>query len=162
MKKDEITPDEAYRYATGRCARAELCRADLRPKLLARGLSPTDTDALLDRLEAERYLDVRRYAAAFVRDKVEHNHWGRIKVKQALRWKGIPADVADEALSAVDDEAYAAMLNAVLVAKRRTTRASGAYELRAKLLRFAASCGFEPSLAADAVDRLVGSDDWGD
>ena len=45
-----MTPDEAYRYATGRCARAELCRADLRPKLLARGLAPADADALLDRL----------------------------------------------------------------------------------------------------------------
>ena len=41
-----MTPDEAYRYATGRCARAELCRADLRPKLLARGLAPADADAL--------------------------------------------------------------------------------------------------------------------
>ena len=63
---NDFTPETAYRYATGRCARAELCRADLRPKLLARGLAPDAAEALLDRLEREHYIDERRYAAAFV------------------------------------------------------------------------------------------------
>lgn len=159
MDTTDLTPEEAYRYATGRCARAELCRADLRPKLLARGLPPPAADALLDRLEEEGYLDARRYAAAFVHDKVGQNRWGRVKVKHALCQKGIPPAVADEALAAVDGTAYAALLDGVLAAKMRTVRASGAYDLRVKLLRFAASRGFEAGLAAEAVDRLVG-DGW--
>ena len=157
----EFTPEAAYRYATGRCARAELCRADLRPKLLARGLAPDAPDALLDRLERERYIDERRYAAAFVHDRMTYNRWGRLKVQQALRMKGISDEAVRDALSSVGTEAYAGQLAALLAAKRRTVRAASAYELRTKLLRFAASRGFELSLAADAVDRLV-RDEEGD
>ena len=150
-----MTPDEAYRYATGRCARAELCRADLRPKLLARGLAPTDADALLDRLERERYLDERRYAAAYVHDKLTYDRWGRLKVRQALRLKGVAAEAVDEALAAVDEADYRAGLDALMAAKRRTVKAPDAYTLRLKLLRFAAGRGFEAPLAADAADRLL-------
>lgn len=150
-----MTPDEAYRYATGRCARAELCRADLRPKLLARGLAPTDADALLDRLERERYLDERRYAAAYVHDKLTYDRWGRLKVRQALRLKGVAAEAVDEALAAVDEADYRAGLDALMAAKRRTVKAPDAYTLRLKLLRFAAGRGFEAHLAADAADRLL-------
>lgn len=150
-----MTSDEAYRYATGRCARAELCRADLRPKLLARGLVPADADALLDRLERERYLDERRYAAAYVHDKLTYDRWGRLKVRQALRLKGVAAEAVDEALAAVDEAAYRAGLDALMAAKRRTLKAPDAYTLRLKLLRFAAGRGFEAHLAADAADRLL-------
>lgn len=153
-----MTPDEAYRYATGRCARAELCRADLRPKLLARGLAPADADALLDRLERERYLDERRYAAAYVHDKLTYDRWGRLKVRQALRLKGVTAEAVDEALAAVDEADYRAGLDALMAAKRRTVKAPDAYTLRLKLLRFAAGRGFEAHLAADAADRLLGTD----
>lgn len=150
-----MTPDEAYRYATGRCARAELCRTDLRPKLLARGLAPADADALLDRLERERYLDERRYAAAYVHDKLTYDRWGRLKVRQALRLKGVAAEAVDEALAAVDEADYRAGLDALMAAKRRTVKAPDAYTLRLKLLRFAAGRGFEAHLAADAADRLL-------
>lgn len=155
---NDFTPEAAYRYATGRCARAELCRADLRPKLLARGLAPDAADALLDRLERERYIDEHRYAAAFVHDKVTYNHWGRHKVRQALRLKGIGDEVVCEALAAVDDDAYGAGLDALLASKLRTVRAANDYERRMKLMRFAASRGFEPERAVKAVDRLVGDD----
>lgn len=150
-----MTPDEAYRYATGRCARAELCRADLRSKLLARGLAPADADALLDRLERERYLDERRYAAAYVHDKLTYDRWGRLKVRQALRLKGVAAEAVDEALAAVDEADYRAGLDALMAAKRLTVKAPDAYTLRLKLLRFAAGRGFEAHLAADAADRLL-------
>lgn len=150
-----MTSDEAYRYATGRCARAELCRADLRPKLLARDLAPADADALLDRLERERYLDERRYAAAYVHDKLTYDRWGRLKVRQALRLKGVAAEAVDEALAAVDEADYRAGLDALMAAKRRTVKAPDAYTLRLKLLRFAAGRGFEAHLAADAADRLL-------
>ena len=155
---NDFTPETAYRYATGRCARAELCRADLRPKLLARGLASDAAEALLDRLERERYIDERRYAAAFVHDKVTNNRWGRHKVRQALRLKGIGAEAVREALAAVDADAYAAGLDALLTSKLRTVRAANDYERRMKLLRFAASRGFEPEWAAEVVDRLVGDD----
>ncbi len=153
-----MTLEEAYRYATGRCARSELCRADLRPKLLARGLAPSDVDALLDRLVDERFIDERRYVAAYVHDKTTYDRWGRLKVRQALRLKGLTGTVVDEALSAIDEEAYADGLDALLTAKRRTVSAPDAYTLRMKLLRFAASRGFEPSLATDAVDRMLGDE----
>ena len=87
-----------------------------------------------------------------------NNRWGRDKVRQALRLKGIGDEAVRDALAAVDADAYAAGLDALLASKLRTVRAANDYERRMKLLRFAASRGFEPEWAAKVVDRLVGDD----
>lgn len=54
-------------------------------KLLAKGATPDEVDETLGRLETESYIDEARYARAFVNDKFRFDHWGRIKIRYALR-----------------------------------------------------------------------------
>lgn len=72
----------------------------------------------------------------------------------ALRQKGIGHDVFDDILNAVDMDDYIAVLRGLIAAKKRGLRAASDYEMTAKLLRFAASRGFEPSLAGEIIDEL--------
>ena len=65
-----------------------------------------DISRILKYLVKEGYVDESRYAAAFVHDKVRFAKWGRSKIAQALWQKRIPADVADEALSHIDEDEY--------------------------------------------------------
>lgn len=149
-----LSPDEAFARAASRCALREYCRADWRDKLRAAGLGSGDIEAVLDRLEDEGYIDEVRYARAFVHDKSLYDLWGRLKIRQALHLKRIPAAAIDEALAAIDETVYRDGLRDLLNRKSRTLRAGSDYERRMKLARFAAGRGFEPAL----VFSLLGDD----
>jgi regulatory protein len=126
-----------------RCARQEMCSADVRRKALRSFEGDADrADALVRSLVENGYVDDARYAAAFVRDKVHYNHWGRRKVEQALWQKHIDEQTAQAALDEIDDSEYADMLRPLLKQKRRSTSARNDYELNVKLIKWALGRGF--------------------
>lgn len=142
-----MTPPEAYQWATTRCARSEQCRADVAIKLRQRGLPAEEVEPLLDRLEQEGFINEERYCRAFVSDKWRFDRWGRIKIAAALRQRGIADALIRQAMAEViDDEAYISNLRE-LIAKKAATAPE-----RDKLLRFAASRGYEPHLIYEVIE----------
>lgn len=150
-----LTPEKAYSRATAACSRREYCRADWARKFAEGGLAAEASAALLDRLAAEGYVDDRRFARAFVHDKVGSGQWGRLKAACALRARGVDSEAAAEALAAVDEEAYREGLRRLLERKARTLPPLDARLRRLRLLRYAAGRGFEAALAA----ALLGGED---
>ena len=150
----------ALNWATARCAQRECCRYDLERKLRETPLSPADVEAVLDALEDEHFIDAGRYARAFAHDKLEYDGWGRLKISQALRQKKFSAREVETALAEVIEEAhYLEILQRVLASKIRTLSFDAddrREELKAtqKLVRFAASRGFEPHLIFDTLHQL--------
>jgi len=137
------------------CARCEQAEGDLRKKLRDWGIAPSEADAIILRLKQERYLDNERYAHAYCRDKLRFNGWGRIKIAYMLKGKGIEQEYIDAALSEIDEEQYVAILDEALAAKAKSNIAKSDEQMRASLLRFAASRGFETTIFFPAVTRLM-------
>ena len=150
----------ALNWATARCAQRECCRYDLERKLRETPLSPADVEAVLDALEDEHFIDAGRYARAFAHDKLEYDGWGRLKISQALRQKNFSAREVETALAEVIEEAhYLEILQRVLASKIRTLSFDAddrreALKATQKLVRFAASRGFEPHLIFDTLHQL--------
>lgn len=150
----------ALNWATARCAQCECCRYDLERKLRETPLSPADVEAVLDALEDEHFIDAGRYARAFAHDKLEYDGWGRLKISQALRQKKFSAREVETALAEVIEEAhYLEILQRVLASKIRTLSFDAddrreALKATQKLVRFAASRGFEPHLIFDTLHQL--------
>lgn len=144
------------------CSQHETCIFDVRRKLATLDLTDDDRDDIVRRLLDDRFIDEARYATAFAADKFRFTGWGRIKIAQALRFKHIPSDAINDALEAIDDEAYIAALRRLLVSKRRTIKARSPWELTAKLMRFAVSRGFEPDIVRDNLPSDAAGDDFAD
>lgn len=150
----------ALNWATARCAQRECCRYDLERKLRETPLSPADVEAVLDALEDEHFIDAGRYARAFAHDKLEYDGWGRLKISQALRQKKFSAREVETALAEVIEEAhYLEILQRVLSSKLRTLsfdadQREEVLKATQKLVRFAASRGFEPHLIFDTLHHL--------
>ena len=51
------------------CSHKELCRDDIRKKLLLWGVGNDDIEKIIRILISEKFIDESRYASAFVRDK---------------------------------------------------------------------------------------------
>ena len=80
-----------------------------------------------------KYIDERRYARAYVNDKVRFSHWGRIKIRAMLRMQHISDADINEALEDIDIQQYMEVLADVIAAKRRSIDDDGSYALSRKL-----------------------------
>lgn len=151
--KKPVSPNEAYAWATQRCARSEQCRSEILEKLRQRGLPANEAEALCDRLEDEGYIAEQRYADAFVHDKLLFDHWGRVKITQTLRMRGISSDKISAAFEKnYDDTAYREALTHLLEKKAASLPSEeDVYKRMQKLVRFAASRGYEPELIFEII-----------
>lgn len=154
----ELTEQQAFQRLAALCAKGEHCQHDLLQKMRQWGLDDVAQAKVMERLVSGRYVDDARYAAAFVRDKVYYNHWGRRKVEQALWVKHIDEATVREALDAIDTSDYVNVLRPLLQQKRKHTTARNDYELNMKLMKWAVSRGF----TTDVIRQCMTVDDDGD
>ena len=141
--------------AAALCARSEQAPGDIREKLYKWGLNSNDVNQILNQLIGQGFLDERRFARAFVKDRFSFNGWGRIKIAHQLRLKGIPADIINEAMILIDEEQYRKRLIGLLQAKWRTVNGREPRAAWAAMMRFAASRGFEAGIAGDCVKQVT-------
>lgn len=153
MRK-EISENEARFKAEAYCSTAEHCRTEVMEKLYQWGASSVWIDGILNHLEQEGYIDHLRYAKAFVRDKYRFNQWGRIKISQSLRQKHIPSADILVAMEEIDEEEYFSVLEHLLERKLPGIRAKNAFERTGKLVRFAASRGYEMDEILRCLKRI--------
>ena len=142
MRK-ELSAEEARIKAEAYCSASEHCKSEVLGKLQLWGAPEEAWETILNHLEKERYVDEKRYASFFVRDKYRFNQWGRIKIGQALRMKQIPSVYIAEAMDGIDEREYLDILTSLLKKKVCTVKASNDYERNGKLIRFAAGHGYE-------------------
>ncbi len=157
----EITEPEALSRMAAYCSAAEHCRSEVTEKLHRMGIPYDVTERIADRLTEEKYIDEERFCRAFVRDKYRFDKWGRTKIEQALRLKKIPSAVCRAGLAEIDEEEYLAILQKLLVAKRKSVRSQNEYELNVKLIRFALSRGFEMKDIRRCIDISDENDCYG-
>jgi regulatory protein len=143
----------AKKKAMALCAGREICPADIKQKLLLWGVENKDIQKLIDYLTKEKFIDEKRFAFAFVKDKFTYNRWGKIKITSALRKKNIPDMMINEALDSIDDDIYLGVLKNIIATHRRTIKSKNRYDLKGKLLRFGMSKGFESHLLYDLLNE---------
>ena len=158
MKK-ECTVEEARLKAEAYCAMSEHCTDDVCRKLEQWGVPLAEFDSILEHLKKEKYVDDRRYAIAFVRDKYRFNQWGRIKIAQSLRMKQIGSEEISLAMEEVDEAEYLDILTSAIRRKLPTIKAVNDYERRGKLVRFAVGRGYEVEKILQCLNRIGYEDD---
>jgi regulatory protein len=151
MKKEK-TEQEAFLQLAALCANAEHCQYEMLEKMKRWELSDEAQARVMARLIEERYVDDRRYARAFVKDKIRYNKWGRRKVQQGLWMKRIDKEIQDEVLNEIDEKEYLNVLKPLLKQKRKSIKANSDYELNQKLVRFAYGRGFTFDIIRQCLD----------
>lgn len=147
--------EQALRLLMNMAARAERSSGDALRLMKRWGVDDNDAQRVLQRLIAERFIDDSRYAAAFVREKINLSGWGSYKIVAALRRKGVDNRIIENVLSQYGSVDMEERLQGLLEKKIKTVKYRDTSDLRAKLFRFAASRGYDYSTAMQAVDRVV-------
>jgi regulatory protein len=113
---------------------------------MAWGIESNDSDKIISSLIKEKFIDESRYASAYARDKCNYNKWGKIKIGSNLKSKKIPSDIIKQSLESIDYEVYKKLIVNLLTMHRKKVKAKNQYDMKAKLMRFGLSKGFESSL----------------
>ena len=140
--------------AMAQCSRREYCCDDIRKKLISWGVCNSDAEKIINALIKENFINESRYATAFVRDKFIYNKWGKIKIASHLKIRKIPSGIISSALDSIDNDVYLKLLTDLISDHRKRIKAKNSYELKAKLLRYGLSKGFENSLLYDILNEI--------
>ncbi|WP_321333624.1 regulatory protein RecX [uncultured Bacteroides sp.] len=154
-----LTEQEALSRLAFYCSTAEHCRSEINDKLHKWGIESDAIERILNRLETEKYIDDERYCRSFVNDKFHFAKWGKMKISQALYQKKIPSTMISEYLCNIDEEQYLITLRHLLNTKSKNIRAKNSYDLKAKLIRFGISRGFEMKDIRRCID-LSDMQEW--
>lgn len=161
-KKRVITPkkksaDEALSSLMRLCARAEKSSGDALRLMTRWGVEPADRQKVLQRLIADRFIDDRRYAAAFIREKINLSSWGEYKIRTTLRSKGVAEVIINESLAESEGLNNTERLQERLSRKFRTIKADTPYALKTKLIRYGLSLGFPMDAVIESTEQVLKS-----
>lgn len=151
-KEEEEVRKKALLRLTTLCVQGEHCEKELIEKMEKWGLEKDMQASIMEYLVKERFVDNERYCRAFVRDKMRYNHWGERKIEQALWLKGIDKSVSSQILKEIDTEEWVEILSSELSKKRKTVKGRNEYEIKQKLMRFAAGRGFPYGIISKCID----------
>ena len=138
------------------CAKQEKSPSDALRLMKKWGVNQEASVKILGTLKSEGFISEKRYAEAFVKDKIRFEHWGRVKVLYSLTHKGIPRGVAEDAIAVIDGENYRSMIRNELIRKRKLMNddASVCWQ---KLARFGTSRGYEMDIMYDILNEICSS-----
>lgn len=129
------------------CAYQERSTKEVREKLRNLQVPQEFQEKVLSFLREENFLNEERFAEAFIRGKFRIKNWGRIKIQQHLRQKGIDEVFIQKALREIDLEEYQNTLEKILQKKYHTLKSDlPSKDKLLKLVQFALSKGYESEI----------------
>lgn len=136
------------------CSRREYCRKDVLKKVMtALDGDAAKAEEVVGKLVEERYVDDRRYAAAFARDKASIAGWGAAKIRYMLAAKGVDREIIASALEEIDVNRADARLEKLMENKARSLKDDP--QRRIKLLRFGVGRGYGYEEVSSVIDRIL-------
>ena len=145
---------EALAFAASYCSSAEHCKSEILDKTTKFKLTFEEKFRMIQRLQQDGFLDEKRYVKAFVNDRFRFNKWGHVKIRFILRQKGISPDLIEDGMGLIPEDEYQEMLQTLLNQKKTSIKSKSNYELKGKLLRYAAGRGFESELISRCLKYM--------
>jgi len=155
-KTNKIIDENAARSkAEHYCAYQERSQQEVRDKLYEWGQYPDVVENIISGLITGNFLNEERFAKAYAIGKFRQKGWGRMKIKQGLKFKQVPDVLIKKALLGIPGDEYLKMLQKVLAKKGAGLNEKDPYKRNYKLQQYAIGRGYEGDLVKDVLKELV-------
>ncbi|MBC6111890.1 regulatory protein RecX [Pedobacter fastidiosus] len=139
-KKQALAKAESF------CVYQERSQKEVRYKLVEWGIRGDELEEILSELIMSNFLNEERFAKSYASGKFNIKKWGRIKIKQGLKLKGVPEKLLQKALYSMDDDDYLNTLTALAIKKAEFVKESNPLKRKMKLMNYLQGRGFETDL----------------
>jgi regulatory protein len=152
-KQDAVILDkkQALVKAENFCVYQERSQKEIRYKLLDWGMRGDELEEIITELILNNFLNEERFAKTYTSGKFNIKKWGRIKIKQGLKLKGVPEKLIQKALYSLDDDDYMMTLQHLAEKKEQTLSEKDKIKRKFKLISYLQGRGFERDLIYEAL-----------
>lgn len=144
-------PAQGLAKAQAWCAYQERCQQEVRDKLYEWGLWKEAVESIIAELITGSFINEERFAKAYAGGKFRIKKWGRVKIRLALKRKGLTDYCIRKGLQEIDEEAYMETLLSVINEKATKTKDKNPLRRNYSIAQYAISRGFEPDLVWQAL-----------
>lgn len=134
-----------YEYAVGALSRKMRTVAELKRLMRERVRTQTDgaelIETVVERLKQQRYLNDSQYAASYSQYRQENEKFGRMRVVQDLKAKGVHGDIIDKTVGAAYSNVNEEKLARAFLQRKRTKKPKDQKEA-ARVFRMMVRAGF--------------------
>jgi regulatory protein len=153
--KKVIDETAARAKAEHYCGYQERSQQEVRDKLYEWGQHAKVIENIISDLITNNFLNEERFAKAYATGKFRQKGWGKVKIKQGLKFKQVPDVLIKKALQGIPDDEYLLMLQKVLAKKFAVLGEKNVYKRNYKLQQYALGRGYESDLISELLKELV-------
>lgn len=150
-----FTVEEALVKLTHFCAYRDRSQKEVEDKLDTMHMIPEAKEKIIIELMQEGFLNEERFARSFVRGKFRIKKWGRIKITQELKKRGISSPIIKLGLTEIKEGDYRSALYQVAEKKLLLIKETNEYKKKGKLADHLLRRGYESSLVFDCVNEIT-------
>ncbi|CAL68507.1 regulatory protein RecX [Christiangramia forsetii] len=149
------TVEEALQKLMHYCAYRDRSQKEVEDKLDNMKMIPEAKEQIIISLMQEGFLNEERFARSFVRGKFRIKKWGRVKIIQELKKRGISSPIIKLGLSEIKESDYRQTLYELAEKKLEKIKEPNAYKKKGKLADHLLRKGYESTLVFDCINDLT-------
>lgn len=142
-EKKSYTFEEIKQKMMNYCVYQDRCHAEVEQKMRDFLLIPEAKDEIVLYLLKENYLNEERFTRSYIRGKFYMKGWGRNKIRQNLKFKGISEKLILKCFSEIDNIDYEKTLKNTYQKYYSEQKNLKPYQKKIKTVRYLMSKGFE-------------------
>ncbi|NMN36061.1 regulatory protein RecX [Pedobacter sp. SG918] len=139
-KKQALVKAESF------CVYQERSQKEMRYKLVEWGMRGDELEEIISELILNNFLNEERFAKSYASGKFNIKHWGRVKIKQGLKLKGVPDKILQKAIYSIDDDDYIQTIEKLALKKAEGLNENDPFKRKNKLMSYLQAKGFETDL----------------
>lgn len=155
--KDVFSIKEAVQKIEHYCAYQERCHEEVIQKLRSMKMNSEEIDQIISHLINDNFLNEERFACSFARGKHRIKHWGKIRITNELKFRGINQTLINTALKKISPEEYCETFETLANRNWESIRETNSLKKRKKFCDFMLRKGFESNLVYEKVRELENS-----
>jgi regulatory protein len=146
-KKEKVyTRQEALLKISSFCAYQERTQQEVREKLYGYGLNKDMAEELISKLITENFINEERFAKSYAGGKFRIKKWGRVKITNGLKAKGISDYCIRKGLQEIDQKDYMHALLCLIEKRSEKEKEKNEYKRKHKIAQYLVGKGYEAEL----------------
>ena len=152
--KDIFSVKEAIQKIEHYCAYQDRCHEEVEQKLRSMKMNSDEIDQILAHLINENFLNEERFARSFARGKHRIKHWGKIRITNELKFRGINQTLINIALIEISPEEYYTTFDNLANRHWESITETNSLKKRKKFCDYILRRGFESNLVYEKLKEL--------
>ena len=135
------------------CVYQDRCHQEVEQKMRDFLLVPEAKEEILLYLMRENYLNEERFTRSYIRGKFYIKSWGRIKIRNHLKFKGVPEKLINKSFDEIDEDDYEKTLRKLWHDYYSKQKNLQEYQKKSKTIKYLLGKGFEYEFVQEVLKK---------